>query len=109
MWGSGFFPRLECPGRIIAELEQEASRVLRNLPTGVPLTPTDVRNKFCYDEWQRGQTHKEIQTSVKLHPEWEQLSTAAAVRGPIAAWAKKNKLPVRRGQPGKPKVLQPSK
>jgi hypothetical protein len=67
------------------------------------LTPTDARNKFCYEQWQRGQTYKEIWAALKLHPEWEQVSDPKAVRGPIKAWAAKHGLDIREGQPGKPK------
>jgi hypothetical protein len=70
-----------------------------------PLTPTDARNKFCYQEWQRGQQYKEILAALKKRPDWaDDFSHERAVRCAIKAWAKKHTLPVRKGQPGRPAV-----
>jgi hypothetical protein len=66
-------------------------------------TPTDARNKFCYEQWQGGKSYMQIFIALKDHPEWEQLSDEKAVRGPIHSWAKKHSLPVRKGERGKPR------
>jgi hypothetical protein len=54
------------------------------------LSPTDARNKFCFEQWEsHHKTLKEIRVAVSKHPEWEQLADERSVRGPIYAWAKK--------------------
>lgn len=67
------------------------------------LTPTEARNKFCYEQWQRGQTLKEINVALKKHSEWERYEDDRGVRSAVKAWAEPRELPVRTGQPGKPK------
>ena len=52
------------------------------------LSPKDARNKFAYERYMAGDTYKQIRLGIAKHPEWEQFSSDAAVRGAIAAWAK---------------------
>jgi hypothetical protein len=93
------------------ELTPEAVKVIEKLPlngrepaldVSSETGPSDERNKFCYEEWQRGKTLKEIWVETKRHGEWEQLGDLWAIRGPIKAWARKHGLAVRSGQPGRP-------
>lgn len=81
------------------------AKLLRaNVPEEDPLTPTQSRNKFCYEQWQAGKTHGEINAALKKHSEWEAFDDEKSVRGPIAQWAKQNgNLPIRSGQPGRRK------
>jgi hypothetical protein len=67
------------------------------------LTPTEARAKFCFEAWQAGASHKEINTALKRHPEWEHFNNAIKVRGPINSWAKRIGVKPRKGQPGRQK------
>jgi hypothetical protein len=71
-----------------------------------PLIPNDARNKFCFDQWQAGQTLKAIRVAVSKHPEWEHLAHDASVRGPIKAWGKRINAKPRKGNPGRHRALK---
>lgn len=88
--------------------EKNLTRLRIQLELVPPLSPTDARNKFCYEEWQRGQTLMQVFIALKKHPEWEQVSDEKAIRGPIKSWATKHGLPVRKGDRGKPKSAKRS-
>lgn len=65
------------------------------------LTPNEARAKFCFDEWQRGKSLKEINADLNRHPEWESFDDPKHVRGPINAWGKRIGVEPRKGQPGR--------
>lgn len=65
------------------------------------LTPIEARNKFCFDEWQAGQSYKEINVALHHHSEWEAFEDDLAVRSAIHSWGKRIGQSPRRGQPGR--------
>jgi hypothetical protein len=84
--------------------DQLADAIAKRMTKPQPVTPTDARNQFCYERWQAGDTLKQIWVAVNRDPEWEHYSAPAGVRKAINKWAKLHGLPVRKGQPGKPKA-----
>jgi hypothetical protein len=65
------------------------------------LTTEEARMKFCFEEWQAGRTHKEINAALKRHAVWEHFDQDVKVRGPINSWGKRIGVKPRRGQPGR--------
>jgi len=87
-------------GNLVAKLQ---CRIAFAANREVPLTADEQRSKFCFEEWQRGQTLKQINAALKKHPEWDQFEDDKSVRGPIIAWGKRIGVSPRTGQRGRPK------
>src|SRR5690606_5656413 len=100
-WSDDPFPVVPCYS--IAKPLGELSAMTLDWASAETLTPTEARNKFCYEEWQRGQILKEINAAVKKRPEWEPYEDDRGVRSAIKAWADPRGLPIRKGQPGRRK------
>ena len=66
-----------------ARMQQELARAIATIEASPPLTPTDARAKFCYEEWQRGQTYKAINAALDKHAEWESYDDPTDVRSAI--------------------------
>lgn len=90
----------------ILTAERDCIRLCSEAAAEKPLTPADAKSKFCFDEWQRGQTLKEINNALKKHPDWEHFEDEKHVRGPIKAWGKRVGIEPRSGQPGRRKQRQ---
>jgi hypothetical protein len=110
-------------GRILPDLKAAQQRGLDVIKTvkfryqrsrlstdrALPLSITDERNKFCYDERIKGTVYKEIVAAVKRKTEWEPLSTNNSVKRAAESWIKSQnarghmlpKIPAR--QAGTPK------
>jgi hypothetical protein len=87
----------------ILALRAEKARVKEALEE---LTEDEKCQKFCFEKWQEGWSHKEINTALKKRPVWEHYHDPKAVRGPIKAWSKRIGVEPRRGQPGRRKSIE---
>jgi hypothetical protein len=67
-----------------------------------PLTETQEKQKFCFEEWQKGKTYKEINAALKQHS-WDSYEHPKSVRGPIRAWSQHIGVEPRVGQRGRRK------
>ena len=85
------------------EMRHSIEHLRMILSRSEPLTPEEQRNKFCFEEWERGQTYKQINVALKNNSKWEQFADDRSVRGAINAWSKKIDVVPRKGQRGRPK------
>lgn len=67
------------------------------------LTVNERHQKFCFDRWQEGWSHKEINAGLKQRG-WQPYPDPRSVRAPINAWGQRIGVTPRPGQPGRRKT-----